>query len=482
MTSLFYFQKINYASEPFILFRMKTKSNTSLVLIAAVVLASLSVTVQAGRTLEKNISITVLDTRQYQVPPHKQQDDLWMRVRAGFSLANIQSQEVRQHESNFSKNQRFIDHIVGRSQRYLFYIIEEVERRRMPAEIALLPIIESEFDPDAYSHRHAAGLWQFVPSTAKAFGLEQNWWHDERRDIIAATQAALDYLQMLYKMFGNWKLALAAYNWGQGSLKKVIDEGHGGNKSVNYQEIGLPAETRNYISKLIAIRNIIANPRRYGIKLKSIPNRPYFEQITITQQIDVQLAARLAGISESEFNALNPAYHRPLIKAEDSPRTLLLPVTKVKTFVDNLENYDKSLVSWRIYQIEQTETLRDLSSRYRIPVARLAEINGVSERATLKKGQILLVPRDGSSAREMTYLAHYQLKQPVRPATRRSQSSEERIVYTVKKGDTLHAIAKRYGIDIKTIRLWNKGSDQLSIGQKLTLKLTSPAFNSPYSS
>lgn len=473
MTSLFYFQKTNDASESFILFRMKTKSNTSLALIAAVVLASLPVTVQAGGTLEKNVSITVLDA-QYQVQPHKQQDDLWMRVRTGFSLANIQSQEVRQHENNFSKNQRFIDHIVERSQRYLFYIIEEVERRRMPAEIALLPIIESRFDPDAYSHRHAAGLWQFVPSTARAFGLEQNWWHDERRDVIAATQAALDYLQMLYKMFGNWKLALAAYNWGQGSLKKVINENHGGNKSVNYQEIGLPAETRNYISKLIAIRNIIANPRRYGIKLKPVPNRPYFEQITITQPIDVQLAARLAGISESEFNALNPAYHRPLIKAEDSPRTLLLPVTKIKTFVDNLENYDKSLVSWRTYQIEQTETLRDLSNRYRIPVGRLAEINGISERTTLKKGQILLVPRDGSSAREMTYLAHYQLKQP---ATKRSRS-EERIVYTVKKGDTLHAIAKRYGIDIKTIRLWNKGSDLLSIGQKLTV----PSFSSPYSS
>ncbi|MCC6917402.1 transglycosylase SLT domain-containing protein [Nitrosomonas sp.] len=452
---------------------MKTKSNTSLALIAAAILTSLPVTANAGRALEKNVSITALDTRQYQVQLHKQQDDLWMRVRAGFSLTGTQSQEIRQHESNFCKNQQFIDHIVERSQRYLFYILEEVERRRMPAEIALLPIIESEFDPDAYSHKHAAGLWQFVPSTGKAFGLEQNWWHDERRDIIAATQAALDYLQMLHKMFGNWKLALAAYNWGQGSLKKVIDEDHGGNKSVHYQEIGLPAETRNYISKLIAIRNIIANPRRYGIKLKPISNRPYFEQITITQQIDVQLAARLAGISENEFNALNPAYHRPVIKAEDSPRTLLLPVTSIKTFVDNLENYDKSLVSWRIYQVEKTETLQDLSIRYRIPAGKLAAINGIAERAALKKGQKLLVPRDGSSAREVTYLA---LHQP-RPVTKRSSSAAGHVIYTVKKGDTLHDIAKRYGIDVKTIRLWNKGSNQLSIGQKLTLKLAPLPFN-----
>lgn len=456
---------------------MKTKSNTSLALIAAAVLASLPVTTNAGGTLEKNISITVLDTKPYQAQSHKQQDDLWMRVRAGFSLTSTQSQEIQQHESNFSKNQQFIDHIVERSQRYLFYIIEEVERRRMPAEIALLPIIESEFDPEAYSRRHAAGLWQFVPSTGKAFGLEQNWWHDERRDIVAATQAALDYLQMLHKMFGNWKLALAAYNWGQGSLKKVIDEDHGGNKSVHYQQIGLPAETRNYISKLIAIRNIIANPRRYGVKMKPIPNRPYFEQITVTQQIDVQLAARLARISESEFNALNPAYHRPVIKAEDSPRTLLLPVSSIKTFVDNLERYDKSLVSWRVYQIEKTETLQDLSARYRIPVSKLAAINGITERTVLRKSQKLLVPRDGSSAREVTYLAQDQPS----PVTKHFPS-EMHVVYVVKKGDTLHDIARRYGVDVKTIRLWNKGSNQLSVGQKLTLKLTPLPFNNPYSS
>lgn len=454
---------------------MKTKSKPLSVLITTIVLASLPVTAQADKPLERNSGITVLETKPYRIQSHHQQDDLWARVRTGFSLTGTQSQEIQQHESNFSKSQQFIDHIVERSQRYLFYILEEVERRHMPAEIALLPIIESAFDPDAYSHKHAAGLWQFVPSTAKAFGLEQNWWHDERRDIIAATQAALDYLQMLHKMFGNWKLALAAYNWGQGALKKAIDENHGGNKSVSYRHINLPAETRNYVSKLIAIRNIIAHPHRYGIKLKPIPNRPYFEQITITHQIDVQLAARLAGISENEFNALNPAYHRPVIKAEESPRTLLLPTTKVKTFVDNLENYDKALVSWRIYQVQSTDTLQELSNRYRISVAKLAEINGISVRATLKKGQTLLVPRDGNSIRERTYLAQNLLKTSAKP------SRVERFVYTVRKGDTLQAIARRYGIDINTIRSSNKGSNRLSIGQKLTFKLAAP-LNNPYSS
>jgi membrane-bound lytic murein transglycosylase D len=475
VASLFVFIKL--CEQVIRLLRMKKKLNPVLILITITfALTSFPVTTQAETPLEKNNGITVLETKPYQVQLHTQQDNLWARVRAKFSLTATQTQEIQFHEKEFSKNQRFIDHIVERSQRYLFYIIEEVERRQMPAEIALLPIIESAFDPDAYSHKHAAGLWQFIPSTAKAFGLEQNWWHDERRDVIAATQAALDYLQMLHKMFGNWKLALAAYNWGQGSLKKAIDEEHGGNKSVSYRHINLPSETRNYVSKLIAIRNIIAHPRRYGIKLKPIPNQPYFEQITITQQIDVQLAARLAGISESEFNALNPAYHRPVIKAEESPRTLLLPVAKIKTFVDNLENYDKTLVSWRVYQVQLADTLQDLSSKYRIPLTKLAGINGLSTRAKLKQGQTLLVPRNGNSIRERTYLA-YNLHKTA--AT--TQPRTEHFVYTVRKGDTLEAIARRYGIDINAIRSWNKGSDRLSIGQKLPLKLTAP-FNHPYPS
>lgn len=452
---------------------MKKKSNPLLILTTIFIFASSPVTALAEKPLEKNDHLAVLETKPYEMQALVQQDDLWARIRSKFSLTAASTPEIKFHEREFSKSQRFFDRIAERSQRYLFYIIEEVERRGMPAEIALLPIVESAFDPDAYSHKHAAGLWQFIPTTAKAFGLEQNWWHDERRDVIAATQAALDYLQMLHRMFGNWKLAFAAYNWGQGALKKAIDEEHGGNKSISYRHISLPAETKHYVSKLIAIRNIIANPRRYGIKLNPIPNRPYFEQITITQQIDVQLAARLAGISESEFNALNPAYHRPVIKAEESPRTLLLPATKIKTFVDNLESYDKTLVSWQAYQVQPTDTLQDLSSKYRIPVTKLARINDLSVQAKLKSGQTLLVPRNGNSIRERTYLAHNLLKTSVTQPAKTTETTKH-VVYTVRKGDTLAAIARRYGIDINAIRSWNKGSDRLSIGQKLPLKLTKP--------
>ncbi|MDT8363337.1 MAG: transglycosylase SLT domain-containing protein [Nitrosomonas sp.] len=394
------------------------------------------------------------------------QDDLWVRMRARFSLGNPQGLEITRHEKNFSK-QRFINQITDRSRRYLFYILEEVERRGIPAEIALVPIIESAFDPDAYSHKHAAGLWQFIPSTGKAFGLEQNWWHDERRDIVAATDAALDYLQMLYRMFGNWQLALAAYNWGQGALQKVIDEDHGGEKSVSFATIRMPAETRHYVAKLLAIRNIIANPGRYGVKLASIPNRSYFEQIELTEQIDVPLAARLAGISEKEFNALNPAYNRPVIRISQSPRQLLLPVASVMNFIKNMESYDKELVSWRIHEVRKMETLRQLAQRYRINVSKLARINGMHVQATLKNGQLLLVPRDGRSTRERAYLAYD-------PGGTFSDTENKKLIHVVKKGDTLHGIAKRYGINVKAIMSWNNGSTHLSVGQRLILKLNLP--------
>ncbi len=234
--------------------------------------------------------------------------DLWTRVRSGLSMSELQGHEVRQNENGYTRHQKFIDHMVEQSRRYLFHIVEEVERRKMPTEIALLPIVESAFNPVAYSHRHASGLWQFVPATGRAYGLEQNWWHDDRRDVIAATNAALDYLQKLYRMFGDWKLTVAAYNWGEGALKRSIDENHGGDLKVSFHDLQLPTETKNHVAKLIAIRNIIANPSQYGVKLKPLPNRPYFKQVKITQHMDVKLAAELADLPEHEFNALNPAY------------------------------------------------------------------------------------------------------------------------------------------------------------------------------
>ncbi|MBK7363611.1 MAG: transglycosylase SLT domain-containing protein [Nitrosomonas sp.] len=441
------------------------------------VLLLLPYQVEAANTVQNKKSTTYsIKGRATSISRNNNVGDLWSRVRRGFSMPELHGYEVRQNENSYTRHQKFIDHIVEQSSRYLFHIVEEVERRKMPTEIALLPIIESAFNPVAYSHRHASGLWQFVPATGRAYGLEQNWWHDDRRDVIAATNAALDYLQKLHRMFGDWKLTVAAYNWGEGALKRSIEENHGGDLKVNFHDLQLPTETKNHVAKLIAIRNIIANPSQYGVKLKPLPNRPYFKQVKITQHMDVKLAAELADLPEHEFNALNPAYHRPVIRIKDKPRTLLLPVASVKTFEANLENYDKSLVSWRVYRVKENETLDDLSIKYRVDISELAEVNGLSEFDTIDERQTLLVPRkrNRNDSDERQFVAQQRIfselymQQPVKVSP---------IIHIVQKGDTLYDIAKRYSVDVKALKSWNGNKDRLAIGQKLIVKLADSSIN-----
>lgn len=387
--------------------------------------------------------------------------DLWERIRNGFAMAELNSKEVRNSENFYASRPEYINRIVERSKLYLFHIVEEVERRGMPTEIALLPIIESAFNPTAYSRSHASGIWQFIPSTGKNYGLQQNWWHDDRRDIVAATSAALDYLQNLHRMFGDWELALASYNWGEGAVGRSLTRNRNNGLPTDFRSIRMPSETQHYVPKLIAMKNIISNPAAFGIVLESIPNQPYFEQIATTQHIDVKLAANLADISVDEFNALNPAHNRPVINVNGS-RTLLLPVDKVETFMANLENHGKPLVSWQAYQAKSGETADRISARHGISVARLREVNGIARHGKIAPGQTLLVPLNGSSVgMDISAMRN----QPVAP-----KILERSLVYTVKKGDTLSTIAMRHGVNVVQIQSWNSRTERLAIGQKLVLK------------
>jgi membrane-bound lytic murein transglycosylase D len=387
--------------------------------------------------------------------------DLWERIRNGFAMAELNSIEVRNSENLYAGRPEYINRIVERSRRYLFHIVEEVERRGMPTEIALLPIIESAFNPTAYSRSHASGIWQFIPSTGKNYGLQQNWWHDDRRDIVAATNAALDYLQNLHRMFGDWELALASYNWGEGAVGRSLARNRNNGLPTDFSSIRKPSETRNYVPKLIAMRNIISNPAAFGIVLESIPNQPYFEQVATTQHIDVKLAASLADISMDEFNALNPAHNRPVINVNGS-RTLLLPVDKVETFTANLENHDKPLVSWQAYQAKRGETADRISARQGISVARLREVNGIARHGKIAPGQTLLVPLNSNSVgMDISVMRNM-------PAARKIP--ERSLVYTVKNGDTLSIIAKRHGVSVAQIQSWNSRTERLAIGQKLAVK------------
>lgn len=316
--------------------------------------------------------------------------DVWERVRSGYTMKPMDNDLVRQWENFYSAKPEYFARMVDRSSHYLFHIIEEIERRRMPAEIALLPMIESAYNPQAYSKAHASGLWQFIPSTGKHYGLRQNWWYDGRRDVIAATGAALDYLEKLYAQFGDWELALASYNWGEGAVARAVARNQAKGLPADYASLTMPAETRNYLPKLIAVKNIIADPARFGVKLASVPNQPYFEVVTVKRHIDVKLAAKFAELPLEEFKFLNPAHNKQVIKAGGS-ETIVLPRNKVAVFNANLENHDKPLVSWQAHTVKPGEKPEKIAAKYGMSVAELNQVNGIGGKNKMRTGQPLLV-------------------------------------------------------------------------------------------
>ncbi|MDP1682968.1 MAG: LysM peptidoglycan-binding domain-containing protein [Burkholderiales bacterium] len=389
------------------------------------------------------------------------QRDLWARIRVGFALSELDSALVQENEAWYAKRPDYVERMLDRSKRYMFYIVEEVEKRGMPTEIALLPMIESAFNPKAYSRSHAAGIWQFIPSTGRHFGLSQNWWVDSRRDVIAATDAALDYLQKLHNMFGSWELALAAYNWGEGSVSRAIAKNKARGEPTDYLSLRMPNETRQYVPRLMAIKNLIAAPSNFGLDLGVVPNQPYFAQITLTQHIDVALAAKLSDTTLDEFTSLNPHYNRPVIQAKQ-PVTLLLPVDKAEVFASNLENYGKPLVSWQPYHAKRGEKLDAIASRHGISSARLKDANGINlKRGHLASNQVLLVP--GTSGVKLETAAFSEIKTE-------SLALANGRVYSVRKGDTLLSIAKRHGVKAEQIKAWsNLKSNRLARNQKLNV-------------
>ena len=330
---------------------------------------------------------------QVKAPPK----DVWERVRSGYTMKPMDTELVRHWEIFYSAKPEYFARMVDRSSHYLFHIIEEIERRKMPAEVALLPMIESAYNPQAYSKAHASGLWQFIPSTGKHYGLRQNWWYDGRRDVIAATNAALDYLEKLYGMFGDWELALASYNWGEGAVGRAIARNQAKGLPTDYASLTMPAETRNYLPKLIAVKNIIADPARFGVKLASIPNEPYFQVISVKRHIDVKLAAKFANMPLDEFRFLNPAHNKAVIKSDGS-ETIVLPRNRVVLFMANFENHDKPLVSWQAHTVKAGEKPEKIAASYGMSVNELKQVNNITASNKFRTGLPLLVPvKDGAT-------------------------------------------------------------------------------------
>jgi membrane-bound lytic murein transglycosylase D len=333
------------------------------------------------------------------VPPA----DLWQRIRNGFGMPDLHNPLVADRQSWYLNRPDMLRRIFQRGGRYLYHIVGELEKRGMPTELALLPMVESAYNPLALSSARAMGIWQFIPSTGKNYKLDQNWWVDERRDIIASTDAALDYLQNIYEMNGDWHLALASYNWGEYAVARAMAKNAAKGLPSDYGSLTMPGETRYYVPKLQALKNIVAQPELFGLHLPTIPNQPYFETVLKPERMDVAVAARLAEIPIEEFVSLNPAYHRPVMNSNQAG-PLVLPVGKVDTYLANLERYeaqDIPLSNWQTYQLKRGDTLTKVAANYKISQAQLEQINGITRRLKVGPGFNLLVPRPGSQASEL---------------------------------------------------------------------------------
>jgi membrane-bound lytic murein transglycosylase D len=316
--------------------------------------------------------------------------------------------------------------MVERSRPYLHHIVEEIEKRGMPTELALLPMVESSFNPMAYSKAHASGLWQFIPATGKRFNLEQNWWKDQRRDIVASTGAALDYLQNIYELNGDWHLALASYNWGEGAVKRAVEKNAAQGLPTDYASLRMPNETRHYVPKLQALKNIFGNAALMAeLRLPEIINQPYFATIDTQRPMDVKTAARLADMPIAQFVALNPSHNRPVIQADT---TVVVPADKLEIFRSNLENHAAPLSEWQSYTLKNGEKLTNVAPRFGIPLAELLRINSLSGKIRLGAGSTLLVPAgnggdDLSKLQNTPSLPQISEPEPVSKPTSKSAAS-----------------------------------------------------------
>ena len=394
--------------------------------------------------------------------------DLWDRIRRGYAMPQLATDLVHDREQWYVTRPDYIFRMTERSRKYLFHIVEELERRNMPSELALLPFIESAFNPQGVSSAKAAGLWQFMPATGKYFELKQNAFRDDRRDVVASTKAALDYLEKLHRRFGDWHLALAAYNWGEGSVSRAIAKNQKAGLGVGYLDLAMPDETRYYVPKLQAVKNIVSGPEAFSAQLPLIENHPFFQTVSITRDIDVAMAARLADVSLDDFKALNPSVNRPVILAAGVPQ-ILLPWDNAAVFQRNLGAQNNGrLASWTVWVAPSTMNPAEAARRTGMSEAELRTINNIPPRVVITTGSTLLVPRNARMAQDVAvHVAdNGQISLAPEILTRRT-------VVKARKGESVASVAKRYGLTPSSVAEWNKtgAKSAFKAGQQIVLFL-----------
>ena len=436
---------------------MNFKSKTLLKALALILFFSITNAQSETNTLGQKITV-INQEKNINVDKDIHKYSIWTRINNGYQMKERPSRRIRNFEKWYSKRPEYVERMLTRSEKYLFYVVGEVEKRNMPMEIALLPMIESAYNPIATSRQKAAGMWQFIPSTGKIYGLEQNWWVDNRRTVAQATNAALNYLEKLHKEFGTWELALASYNAGEGRVGRAIKRNKRNKKATGYYSLRLPKETKNYVPKLFAIKNIISNPKKYGLDLPKIKNQPYFEVIEVHKNIDTQLIAKLAEISIEEFRLLNPQHKRPVINVKSVPQKINLPYQNIHIFNYNLHSYDKPLSNWNSYNPKKKESVAQVAKKFGIDRKILIQVNRLERRKSFRRNSTILIPNKDAIT---TYF-------PTNVNELYNYSSI--ITHKVSRGETLSHISDKYNISVKDIKEFNElRSDRIIIGDTLDI-------------
>ncbi len=401
-------------------------------------------------------------------------DDLLARIRLGFAMPEVMNDEVRTHLDWYVRHPEYLTRVFNRAQRYMPYVVNELDERGMPLELALLPIVESAYDPFAYSHGRAAGLWQIIPGTARRFGIRQNWWYDGRRDVVDSTRGALDYLTYLHKLNdGDWLLAVASYNAGGGAVTRAVRRNLANSKPTDFWHLSLPRETRGYVPRLLALAALVRDPAAYGITLPELTDAPQFSTVDVGSQLDLALAAELAGLDLDTLYAFNSGYNRWATDPE-GPHRLVLPVEVADTFSQALAALpDDERVRWQRHQVRSGETISGIAERYNTTIAAIRSTNGFSGN-TIRAGDYLTIPVAAKP------LSAYSKSAPARrEATQNRERDGQRYEHVVRAGESFWTISRRFGVSVRELAAWNAMApgDTLSVGQKLVVwsKQAAPA-------
>lgn len=401
-------------------------------------------------------------------------DTIWVTIRRGFGLSDLPENIVNRELTRYTKALPYTEQMAFRARMYLYFIVSETQKRGMPTELALLPFVESAFQPEALSRSRAAGLWQFLPSTGDIFDLRQSSWRDDRLDVVESTRAALDYLQYLHNQFEDWHLALAAYNWGEGSVRRAIASNAARGKATDYLSLPLPAETARYVPKLLAIKKLIEDPDRYGLKLPAIANEPYFVRVNKNRDLDLETAAQLAETDLQEFRLLNPSFNRPVVVAAHQG-SILIPAAKADAFVSNLINWQatgKPLSNWSTHTVQKGESLKSIAKHYGMTEDELRAANKIPKNRRVQIGSTVLVKDTHAKSDIQVTEADSALRLVPLPTTRQ-------IIYRVQNGDTLSSIASRFGVKAADIRKQNRlKNNTIKVGQRLRLTVREVQRNS----